>query len=101
MGLFVRVYKTGGSHDATNGGISSTTSNICITNVDGPFEPDEEIPAALLVLGHAKGTVRIIGVDNRGDRDEDERCQQSEAQARLGTEDEVYGLGEVDGGCGH
>jgi len=63
MGLLVSVYRTG-SYDCTNGGISSMFSTLCLTNVNGPFDPDDTAPAALLVAGHAPGTVRIIGADN-------------------------------------
>lgn len=65
MGLHVSVYRNG-SYDCTNGGFSSMFSTLCLTNVEGPFDPDETAPAALLVAGHVPGTVRIIGTENKG-----------------------------------
>jgi hypothetical protein len=48
MGMLVNVYKTSygagpfGDVDCTAGGISSKSNMLCVTNVDGPFEPSEE-----------------------------------------------------------
>lgn len=47
MGLNVYVFK----HplgDCTNGGISSKATQLCVVNVDGPFEPRADIPAVML-----------------------------------------------------
>lgn len=52
MGLLVSVYKSGGT-DCTNGGITSTDiKGLCVTNIDGPFTPSEDYPAAVLVVRH-------------------------------------------------
>ena len=52
MGLLVSVYKSGGT-DCTNGGITSTDiKGLCVTNIDGPFTPSEDYPAAILVVRH-------------------------------------------------
>ena len=49
MGLLVNVYKNG-KYDCTNGGVSARNiKGLCLTNVDGPFEPCEDYPAAKLV----------------------------------------------------
>jgi hypothetical protein len=49
MGLLVDVYKNG-KYDCTNGGVSSRNiKGLCLTNVDGPFDPCDEYPAAKLV----------------------------------------------------
>ena len=49
MGLLVDVYKNG-KYDCTNGGVSARNiKGLCLTNVDGPFDPCEEYPAAKLV----------------------------------------------------
>lgn len=49
MGLLVNVYKSG-NYDCTNGGVSSRNiKGLCLTNVDGPFDPCDEYPAAKLV----------------------------------------------------
>ena len=51
MGLLVNVYKDASSkYDCTNGGVSSRNiKGLCLTNVDGPFDPCDEYPAAKLV----------------------------------------------------
>ena len=49
MGLLVNVYKSG-KYDCTNGGVSSRDiRGLCLTNVEGPFEPCDDYPAAKLV----------------------------------------------------
>lgn len=51
MGMIVYVYRdTLG--DCTNGGISGTFDKLCVTNVDGPFEPGPGIPAVVLKPGN-------------------------------------------------
>lgn len=49
MGMFVTVYR---QHlvDSTNGSESSKVNGFCVTNVEGPFEPNDRYPAAELVL---------------------------------------------------
>jgi hypothetical protein len=59
MGLLVDVYKTNGT-DCTLNGISSKSNVICLINVDGPFDPSDDKPAALLVNGNLPNTVKII-----------------------------------------
>ena len=56
MGLHVNVYiekEFPGDfmygEDCTNGGESSYVKGFCITDIEGPFEPCEEYPAAELV----------------------------------------------------
>ena len=50
MGLLVSIYRDIDGVDCTNGGVSSRDiKGLCITNINGPFEPDEEYPAAKLV----------------------------------------------------
>ena len=49
MGLVVDVYKNG-KYDCTNGGVSARNiKGLCLTNVDGPFDPSDDYPAAKLV----------------------------------------------------
>ena len=50
MGLIVNVFRANRA-DCTNGGISSKFDSLCIVNIDGPFEPSERNPAAILVNG--------------------------------------------------
>lgn len=52
MGLRVSVYRNRNRHfnaECTNGGISAEALDLCIVNVDGPSEPNDESPAAMLV----------------------------------------------------
>ena len=50
MGLIVSIYRDIDGVDCTNGGVSSRDiKGLCVTNVDGPFTPNEQYPAAKLV----------------------------------------------------
>ena len=52
MGLLVDLYRNVDGRDCSNGGISGTgIQGFCLTNVDGPFNPSGEYPAAKLKLG--------------------------------------------------
>ena len=53
MGLQDYIYKCGQFSDCTNGGVSSSpyVKGFTLTNVDGPFEPNAEWPAAKLEKG--------------------------------------------------
>jgi len=59
MGLHVNVYRSA-LGDCTNGGISSTPPCLCLVNVKGPSNPNENAPAAMLVAGNIAGTLRIV-----------------------------------------
>jgi hypothetical protein len=65
--MIVTVYRDAGStYDCTAGGISSRATRLCLVNVDGPFEPSTDRPAAFLLrhapFGHVDGKrmVRIV-----------------------------------------
>lgn len=60
MGLIVQVYRGARGNDCTMGGISSQAPELCLVNVDGPFEPRVSVPAAMLVAGNLPGTLRIV-----------------------------------------
>lgn len=62
MGMLVSVLRADG-RDCTLGGISSKAREICVLNVEGPFEPSEEHPAALLVMDRV---LRIVPADANG-----------------------------------
>ena len=66
MGLTVNVYKNG--YDCTLNGISSKCNELCLINVDGPFNPDDDKPAALLVPGNLPNTVKIIPANVNEDK---------------------------------
>ena len=71
MGLTVSIYRAARADrsgdrlklddvDCTNGGVSSRVARLTLTNVDGPFEPNPDAPAALLIKGNMAGAVRIV-----------------------------------------
>ena len=59
MGLIVEVYRGAREYDCTNHGISSMYNELCLVNVDGPFEPSATVPAAILD-SHYPGCLRIV-----------------------------------------
>jgi len=68
MGLIVSVYRNAESnYDCTNGGISSRFTRLTLINVEGPFEPTANAPAALLLSNHFN-TVRIVPADENGEQ---------------------------------
>lgn len=61
MGLIVYVYKNDGPlGDCSNDGVSSNNGTLCLTNVDGPFLPSDDCPAARLIKGHQRNTAMIV-----------------------------------------
>lgn len=59
MGLRIFVYRHAGS-DCTNGGVTAVYDELTLTNVEGPSEVSDKAPAAVLLPGHSRGTVRIV-----------------------------------------
>jgi hypothetical protein len=59
MGMIVNVYRTS-TRDCTLNGISSQHDRLTLVNVEGPFEPDDDAPAAMLIHGNAPGCLRIV-----------------------------------------
>ena len=52
MGLHVNIYKCLKFGDCTLNGVSSRDiGGLCLTNVEGPFEPSDHYPAAQLEKG--------------------------------------------------
>jgi hypothetical protein len=58
-GLLVSVMKDVGGSDCSNNGISSKAEFLCVVNIRGPFEPDENNPAAWLETSK-HGVVRLV-----------------------------------------
>ena len=58
MGLRVTIYKDKGQ-TWSNGGVSERVDQLTLVNVEGPSEPTEDAPAAML-LPNAMRTVRVI-----------------------------------------
>jgi len=59
MGLHIDVYRSP-LGDCTRNGISSKANGLVLVNVNGPFNPSPDRPAAMLIAGLAPGTVRIV-----------------------------------------
>lgn len=59
MGLLAFVARVARCGDCTNGGISSNHDQLCLVNVDGPFEPSDDCPAVMLD-SHVLGCLRIV-----------------------------------------
>jgi hypothetical protein len=74
MGMIVTVYRAPPSQwgDATNGGVSSRATRLCVVNVPGPFEPSADVPGVELV-SHVRGCVSLVPT--------------SETDARMGSRD--------------
>lgn len=60
MGLIVDVFKCKDMPDCTNKGISNRFDRLCLVNVEGPFTPNAQTPAAMLVKGNGLGLVKIV-----------------------------------------
>lgn len=67
MGLIVSVYKDADSnYDCTMNGVTSRFTKLCVTNVDGPFEPSDDCPPVKLVVGNLPGTAKIVPEECEG-----------------------------------
>jgi hypothetical protein len=50
--------------DCSNKGVSSRASKVCVINVEGPFDPNDETPAVRLVKRRSGNVVAIpVGLD--------------------------------------
>lgn len=65
MGLIVNIFRSD-MQDCSNKGISSNHSKFVVVNIDGPFEPTDEMPAVKMVEGNLSGTVKIVPADVNG-----------------------------------
>lgn len=68
MGLYISVFRNSefAGTDCTNGGVTSRFTKLCVTNVDGPFDPSDDCPAVKLVKGNLPGTVKIVPEELEG-----------------------------------
>jgi len=68
MGMIVSVYRDGSdNYDCTNSGMTNNktgVSKLCIINADGPFEPTDDAPAAMIEAGPFR-SVRIVPIAAR------------------------------------
>ena len=53
MGLNVEIFRGAKGHDFTLGGVSGRFDEVCVMNVEGPFEPTEDCPGVMLIEGPA------------------------------------------------
>ena len=66
MGMIASIFVDSDSnYDCSNGGISSRHRRVCVMNVEGPSQPDADIPAVVLLQG-ALGSVKIVPVECEG-----------------------------------
>ena len=64
MGMIVYVYRDAHlADDCSNNGVSARFTRLCVVNVDGPFEPKDDMPAVKLVEGPFRGTFHLKPVD--------------------------------------
>ncbi|MGD9883963.1 MAG: hypothetical protein AB7U95_27995 [Reyranella sp.] len=70
MGLNAYIYRNqrhGQPQDFSNSGISSWAEEVCLVNVDGPFDPRPGTPAAFLVRGAYPGIARVVPAVQQGE----------------------------------
>lgn len=60
MGMIADVYRRG------NVSLSGVIERVCLVNVDGPFEPKDDCPAAMVVPGNLRGTAKVVLVSDNG-----------------------------------
>jgi hypothetical protein len=65
MGLILNVFRSVDGYDCSNNGISSNHKELCVSNVDGPFEPNEECPEVILEVGPFN-SVRLVPASLKG-----------------------------------
>jgi hypothetical protein len=65
MGLIVDVYRRPADMDCSLNGISEQFTELVLVNVDGPFEPKSNRPAAILE-SHQPGCLRIVPAEKLG-----------------------------------
>lgn len=60
MGIVVSIMRDATMPDCSNNGVSARFNRLTITNVDGPFEPTADAPAAVIVKRRYVGNVVIV-----------------------------------------
>ncbi len=63
MPLMVTILRSH-NHDAAPGisPLCEGRKHLCIINIDGPFQPGPDMPAAMIVHGRVPGSVRVVPV---------------------------------------
>jgi hypothetical protein len=62
MGLNAYIFKSN-LGECSNSGVSARYDQVCIVNIEGPFEPDDNHPAVELVADRVEGIARIVPVE--------------------------------------
>ena len=67
MGLIVNILRNSDLGDCSNGGVSGQVNKLTLINVEGPFMPTEDAPAAMIVAGNLSGAKIIPCFDEARD----------------------------------
>ena len=65
MGMIVSVYRDSSDYDCTRNGVTNRFDELCVVNVDGPFEPKDDCPAVRLEQGPLN-SVRLVPLEGEG-----------------------------------
>lgn len=68
MGLNAYIVRHG-TGDFSGKGLSSTHDEVCIVNVDGPFEPDLRHPAVMLIEGALFSVIAVPAATHGAESD--------------------------------
>jgi len=67
MGMIVSVYTNKSRFgDCSCNGVTNRFNQLCVTNVEGPFEPKDDCPAVTLEPGVFPGTVVLTPLEVQG-----------------------------------
>lgn len=64
MGLIAEIFKHPMFAMCSAGGVSETFDKLTLVNVDGPFDPTPDRPAALLLPGNVSGTAKVVPAES-------------------------------------
>ena len=89
MGLFASIYRA--EHNSSLNVFGGFTK-VTLVNVDGPFEPSPDAPAAMLCPGNLRGTVVIRPVEilDAGDPHESKPLRGAMGGAYVATSDSRF-----------
>lgn len=65
MGMLAQIYDSP-LGNCSNGGVSAKAKQVCIINVDGPFDPSDDAPAVKLVKREHAGNIVCVPVGLEG-----------------------------------
>lgn len=65
MGIIGAIYDSPGGN-CSNGGVSARHTQVCVVNVDGPFEPSQDAPAVRLIKRRTGNLVCVpVGLEDK------------------------------------